>query len=247
MGKIYLVTFGCKGKMFDFSNSAIRLKKQAFDTGWFDDVFVFNNENIGYHTHDMHTFGAGYGWWKGRIVKMVFDKIEEDDIVLYLDAGFSIVKNETSENNFLGYISNCNSGPGFLGFVGFSQTSCEKEYTKRDVFKFMDCDTPKYTDTPQLASGMFFVKKNKFGKKLMDDFDYFCGIEHLINEYPSYYENYEEYIGHRHNQSVFSLLVKRRLPKLTHSLLNSTEMGDRFHNNNNAYPFIATRLDDSLL
>jgi hypothetical protein len=246
MRKIYLVTFGCKGKIYDFTNSAIRLKNQAISTGWFDDVFVFNNDNIGNHNHDMNTFGAGFGWWKARIVKMVFDKIDENDIVLYLDAGFSLNKNEIADNNFLRYITNCDSGPGFLGFIGFSHVNSEKEHTKRDVFKFMDCDTPKYTDSQQMASGAFFVKKNKFGKKLMDEFDYFCGIEHLINEYPSYYENYEEYNGHRHNQSVFSLLVKRRLPKLTYNLLDLYEIGDKYNNNQN-YPFNASRIDDSQL
>ena len=247
MGKVYLVTFGTKGSTHDFYNSAIRLKTQAVNTGWFDDVFAFNISDIGPHNRNMNTTGAGFGWWKPKIVKMVFDKISDDDIVLYLDAGFSLNKNEIADTNFLRYVSNCDSGPGFLGFH-LNEDTIERQWTKRDVFKFMDCDIPKYTDTPQIASGAFFVKKNKFGIKLIDEFEYLSGIEHLINEYPSYHKNYDEYINHRHNQSLFSLLIKRRLPIIKKHLINTSEIGTEINGViNEFYPFVSTRIDDTMM
>jgi hypothetical protein len=245
MGNVYLVTFGDKGQFHDFDKSRIRLDNLARESGWFTDTFSFNNNDLGSHLHNMRTAGAGFGWWKAKIVKMVFDKINTDDIVLYLDAGFDL--NTHCTEKFEEYVSKCDRGPGFLGF----QTSgnvYERQYTKRDVFKFMDCDNPKYTDTLQLASGVFFVKKNKLGIDLMNEWENLCNIEHLINEYPSYHENYPEYIAHRHNQSVFSLLVKRRLPILNDYLLDTIEIGiEVCGKKNDIFPFISKRLDDSLI
>jgi len=247
MGKVYLVTFGSKGSTHDFTNSRIRLKNQAISTGWFDDVFAFDNSDICSNNRNMNTSGAGFGWWKPKIIKMVFDKIDDDDIVLYLDAGFSLNKNEIADVNFLKYVSNCNNGVGFLGFQ-LGDDVLERQWTKRDLFKFLDCDIPKYTDTPQMASGAFFVKKNKFGIKLIDEFEYLSGIEHLINEYSSYYENYDEYINHRHNQSLLSLLIKRRLPILINHILGSFEMGIEINGvKNDCYPLVSSRIDDSIM
>jgi hypothetical protein len=132
MSKLYLVIFGDKGTQKDMTLSKYRLAKQAEETGWFDGIFIYDRNDI--RITDDEAGETGFGWWrfKAQIVKLTFDKIEDGDIVLYLDAGCSL--NEKGRERFFEYVEICKEGVGFLGFeIG---NTLEKTHTKRDLFLF---------------------------------------------------------------------------------------------------------------
>ena len=70
--------------------------------------------------------------------------------------------------------------------------------------------------------------------------------EHLIGDSISINSEYSEFKGHRHDQSILSLLLKLRLPTLNNYLLNSLEVAvtliEPFCSE---CPLKATRINDS--
>lgn len=198
--KIYLCTFGTKW----FTSSRWRLQQQAYDTGWFRDIFVYGAEDLTDYNHSFESHqGAGYYWWKPVIIKKSLEKIQNGDILLYLDAGFSIFKEHNLK--FYSYLESLKDSD----VVGFQIASLEKHFTKRDLFRFLDIDSKPYTDSYQMIGGMIFFKKTDFSMNIVSKWEKICTISHMVNDDPSYHDNYNGFIKHRHDQSVISLLVKK--------------------------------------
>jgi len=248
---IYLVTFGTKTFGKDFSLSRCRLENEARDTGWFTDVFNYTSDDLlSYNRSFAHT-GAGWWWWKSVVCQICLNKIKKDDILLYLDAGCSI--NIKGEKRFWEYVELCSNGPGFVGFGGGTELSdsrgdgaTDKMHTKRDLLIDLGCDSPKYTETTQLGAGVFFVKNNKFGNDLINEFVELSKNEHYIDDIVSLNSEYNEFVAHKNDQSVLSLLVKLRLPILNNYLFPLKELT---HNPAEdldlRYPLKQTRINDS--
>ena len=119
-------------------------------------------------------------------------------------------------------------------------------HTKRDLLIHLGCDLPKYTDTTQLGAGLFFVKNNEFGNDLINQFVELSKNEHFLDNRISSKPEYSEFIGHRNDQSILSLLVKLRLPELNNYLFSLRETT---HNPAEdldlRYPLKQTRINDS--
>ena len=242
MSKLYLAIFGDKGPQKDMTLTKYRLAKQADETGWFDGIFTYDRNDIQITNNEAGE--TGFGWWrfKHQIVKLTFDKIEYGDIVLYLDAGCSL--NKGGEKRFLEYVEICKSGAGFLGFeIG---NTLEKTHTKRDLFLFMNCDSLKYTHTFQIAGGIFFIRKNKFGKDLIEEFGYLCGIDHLVNNAPSVEKNYGGFKQHSNDQSILSLIVKKNIPAEGQHLIKGPELNNYYTKEYMSHPIKVSRIKDGM-
>jgi hypothetical protein len=99
-----------------------------------------------------------------------------------------------------------------------------------------------------LGSGLFFVKNNKFGKDLINQFVELSKNEHFLNDSTSSNQEYNEFIAHRHDQSILSLLVKLRLSELNNYLFNLREVSGNIKDDLDfQYPLKATRINDSHL
>lgn len=235
MTKINLVIFATSS----FHKSSLRLKKQAELSGWFSRIFLYGEDDVrkkwynGQNLQEKHAKNEKVSyfsnfWWKPMVVLKALDEVQENDILLYLDAGCAI--NAKGADKFQGYVNLCERGPGFVGFgasrknyvSGFPQFPNEKTHTKRDVIKLLDCEHPIILETSQITGGVFFVKKNDFGLSLIQEWDKLASIDFYFNECPGYYENYPEFKGHKHDQSILSLLVKKRWDILDDYLLDST-------------------------
>lgn len=248
---VYLVTFGAKSFGKDFSLSRCRLENEARDTGWFTDVFNYTSDDLLSYNIPFNQPGAGWWWWKSVVCQISLNKIKKNDIILYLDAGCSI--NIKGEKRFWEYVELCNSGPGFVGFGGGSPQSeiggdgaTDKMHTKRDLLIHLGCDSPKYTETTQLGAGLFFVKNNTFGNKLINEFVELSKNVHFLNNITSLNPEYNEFESHRNDQSILSLLVKLRLPKLNNHLFSLRETTDNpAEDLDLRYPLKATRINDS--
>ena len=44
----------------------------------------------------------------------------------------------------------------------FNQRQIEKKWTKRDIFITLECDNPKYANSPQVYGGFIVIKKTNF-------------------------------------------------------------------------------------
>jgi hypothetical protein len=197
---LYFCTFGTD----NFVLSKKRIENEIRSSGWFKDIFVYGKEDILEYNRSIEHRGAGYYWWKPTIIKKSLMKINEGDILLYLDAGCSFYPEHKDE--FFYYLNELNN----THFLGFKSGFLEKFYTKRDLFKFMDVDTSIYTDTEQIISGIMFMVKSEKTINLVDKWIKLASVTHLINDDESFNDNYPGFLEHRHDQSLLSLLIKKQ-------------------------------------
>lgn len=204
MGKITLVNFGCDA---NYKIAKNRFYSQAVETEWFNEIVTYSPDSdlLKDYNKTFNGRGAGYWWWKPTIILHELTKLEENDLLCYLDTGFYI--NKKGKEKFYQYINSVKHDYELLAVKGNS--SVEKHWTKRDLFKLLDCDSQRYTDTEQICSGCMIFKKNHRTIELLTAWQKVCMISHAVNDDPSFNENYAGFVEHRHDQSVFGLLVKK--------------------------------------
>lgn len=149
--------------------------------------------------------GNGFYLWKPYFLNKAYKELKEGDYLIYTDAGSIYV-------NKIQHLIDCMERE-HLDIMTFSLQNemIERKYTKRDAFVLMGCDEPKYTDTPQSIGGYVILKKSDFVEQFIaEDLEY-AQDERIIteNENTQGLLDYPEFIAHRHDQSVWSLMVKK--------------------------------------
>ena len=93
----------------------------------------------------------------------------------------------------------------------YKLTILEKTYTKRDAFILMDADTPYYYDTNQYMAGIQIYKKTKHTIKFIQEYLHYSQDQRIVTDDPNTLgkENYPGFKDNRHDQTVFSLLIKK--------------------------------------
>jgi hypothetical protein len=162
-----------------------------------DDDFVETNKNILSQPR-----GAGYWIWKPYFIKKTLDKMEYGDILVYSDSGSYYQSSPMILVDIL-----LNDPNGVLSFE--LKGLYERQYTKRDTFIHMGLDEPKYTDSSQREATFIWLVKNDFTIKIINEYLEYAQNEIVITDIPSKSENYPEFIDHRHDQSIWSLLCKK--------------------------------------
>ena len=149
--------------------------------------------------------GVGLWLWKPYIILDALQRAEEGDAIIYCVSGSEILQD-------LAPLVEVCSGlkHGVLGFelgTGFS----ERCWTKRDTFVVMDCDRPRFHDTPQMKGGnLVFVKCALSIDFVRQWLSLVCQVR-LVSDLPSVCDEpeFSDFRAHRHDQSIFSLLYKK--------------------------------------
>lgn len=146
--------------------------------------------------------GGGYWLWKPYFIKKTLEKIEWNDYLFYCDSGayycnsIKFLVDKLEEKNE--YI------------MAFEIPLIEKQWTKRDCFILLDCDEKKYWDTNQRIATYMLIKKTKKSMEFIDEYLRYSRCEQIITDKESILgDEFKEFIDHRHDQSIFSLLTKK--------------------------------------
>lgn len=163
-----------------------------------DDSFKRKNKNILEQKR-----GNGYWLWKPYFIKRTLERMNEGDYLVYLDSGAFYINDvrhltrqmEKDDQNIM----------------AFELPFKERRYTKRDVFVVMECDTETYTDTNQRMATMIIFRKDRKSAQFVNEWLYYCQYEDILTDAPNHMgrDNYKEFIDHRHDQSIFSVLSKK--------------------------------------
>ena len=164
----------------------------------------------------------GYGCWKAEIIKNFLKKVPNNSIVQYSDIGCHL--NTKGLKRLKQYSTLCNK-KGILTFqyklpkqkklksiknMKF-QRYLEHEYTKMDLFKYLiKKNKTNIFNTEQIMSGIIFFKKNEFSLNLLSFWEKILKKDNLIDDSKSYFNNHKKFVEHRHDQSVFSLICKKK-------------------------------------
>ena len=159
----------------------------------------------------------GYASWKPEIILNFIKKIPENSILQYSDIGCHF--NTSGSKRLKEYIE-ISKKEGILGFQyktpNFKlekklkfQIYLENEYTKSDLFNFFNLDlNSPIVDSQQVWSGTMFFKNDLKTKNFLRKWLEICNVNHLVDDSPSKSNNHNNFIEHRHDQSVFSILCK---------------------------------------
>ena len=212
-----LISFATNEKWF---TSQSNLNKSALMNG-INSYISYNPDNLDREFKNIHKHllrpeirGYGYWMWKSIIIKQTFDLLEENDIVLYVDSGNTIINN-------LNYLIEEVNKKDILLFDNRDgnyqhTTNKNKEWTKRDCYVLMGCDEEKYYNAPQVDASYQVYKKNERTEKFINEYLLYSSNENIISDLPNITKkNLPEFIDHRHDQSILSLMsVKHNIELL---------------------------------
>ena len=238
--KIHLITYGDS----KFEESKKRICKEAEDTCWFDTIVAYGPDDLSTDFKDKFSEilslprGGGYWIWKPFIINKILHEIDENDILVYLDAGCSIIRNGTQR--FFEYIKMLNeSDKGSLSFQ--LPWALEKEYTIKELFNYynisMDSDI---ACSGQIMATIMFIKNNSNAKKMIASC-LKCLEDNPLLFTDHYNNNGQEscFIENRHDQSVLSLNRKIHGSVI---IQDETYHGNFKSEEALKYPLLATRL-----
>ena len=236
--KIYFITFG---STHNYASSLSRIKLMAEQSGFFDFIFIYTEKDFDvkfieqYGNFMINNIGFGFWIWKSYFVKKTFDQMQDGDILVYADAGCSIVKNSESEKKFKVLINLVKSHES--GSLGFQMDIPEELYTKSNIFT--ELNALDYTYTGQVIATIFFLRKCERSEKLIEEF-YINSqkIELINNDFNKELES-KNFIAPRNDQSIFSILRKKHCSLL---IPDSTWFTNFYTQNALSNPILATRI-----
>lgn len=205
--KIILVSFADSR----FLNSLKELESNTNDFPFYERYFLTELNSL---TKDfwirtkpwLYRRGYGYWSWKAPIVYDYLSKLNDDDILVYSDAGNywnSCPKAIDTFNSYLNLIS------GDKDILVFNQHYINGDWTKGDIFDVLGLynDKEAYV-APQCFSGMFFIRKTPNSCTLVEKWVELSDIKkELITDKASKLPNKKEFKENRHDQSLFSTLL----------------------------------------
>ena len=234
---IHLITYG----NYKFKNSKKRIFNEATECDWFDTITIYGPEDL--DSEFKNKFKnilnkpriGGYGIWRPYIIKKKLKEINDNDILIYLDAGCSInPKGKKRLDEYINMLNNSNKG-----IISFQMPHLEKHYTIKQIFEYFSLNNNNILNSGQILDGILIMKKNKnlikmnniWYKTIYDNPLLFTDYYNKINQEKYFKDN-------RHEQSIFSLIRK-----IYGSILLSDETWFTPFGNNISlnYPFWATR------
>ena len=236
---IHLITYGDK----KYEKSKQRLYNEAKNTNWFNSITLYGPENLDNNFKNKFNDilnmprGAGYWIWKSHIIKKKLNEINDNDILIYLDAGCSI--NEKGKKRLDEYVDMLNKNGE--GIISFQMPHIEKNYTTKEIFTYFDIDiNSNIANSGQFMATIIIMKKNinlinifNLNEKLLHD-NYLLITDYYNKNQP------KEFIDNRHDQSILSIIRKIHGSII---LNDETWFGHNLFGNQESlkYPFWATR------
>ena len=182
--------------------------QSGLEVGGFDKVIECNKSSIdkqfGRANQDIlaNTRGAGYWLWKPYIILKQLHAMPEEEILFYCDSGAvfirpaeELIKNvDLSEQSIIPFRVDPHKNSTF---------------TKMDVFVYNDCeDDARVTEGIQVCSSFHLIRNCKESKVFYKEMLFQCCKKNLITDEPNIYkkENFLNFIDHRHDQSIYSVL-----------------------------------------
>ena len=223
MKKVYLCSFASP----DLHLSVNRFIKQSEALNFYKEIKIFGWNDLSKDKKEqIQSFFKkgqkrlfGYASWKPEIILSYLNQIPENSILQYSDIGcyfndkgtkrLNDYINIVEENDILAFKY---SQPSFDIKKKFNfQIYYEFQYTKADAWKHLDIETnSEILKTEQIWSGTMFFKNNLYTKKILNEWADICKINNLIDDSDSSEKNHESFIEHRHDQSIFSLICKKK-------------------------------------
>lgn len=220
--RVKLVTFS--DGSYAFRAAGRRLVREADSTGWFDypsehwTVETLRSKMPEFFTeHEEfivdHPKGYGLWIWKPAILSYLIDQLEDDEVVLLLDAGCQLNSNQKARCRFLQYIDICTTSDLLVmqlanNSFGFEELT-DAAWTKLSVLNSLDPHSI-FRNSNQIQSGIIFAIKSEKSQRIAKKWLNSCvqsDYSFLLDPFTSESQT-NEFREHRWEQSILSLIVK---------------------------------------
>lgn len=211
---IYFLTFGHDG---NYKDAALRVSNEAKKTNLFDVILTYTAKDLqsdtefwNQHSEFIHSNHKGYGYWlwKSYLILKTFQQMQDNDILLYADGGCEIDSNKKELiNDLFQKVDKDLIISSYWNSDG--RDPSEKVWSKKDLLIHLGfSDNPTIHNRQSQATSICFKKCEKTLRFVNEWYLTSCNY-HLLDDSPSIQPNYHCFLEHRHDQSIFSLLVKK--------------------------------------
>jgi hypothetical protein len=249
--RVHFVTFASKS----LESTLTRIQSEASIFFNFTSVHLFTEANIPdsilsklgvpsiLKFAKSHPRGFGYWIWKFAIVFKLVMSVPIGDILIYADAGCSFnVNGRIRFNYYLEYLLN---SPDSL--VVFQLGHLEKKFTKRATIQQLQCDSV-CQNSGQIIATSFLIRNSMMNRKFLQKIlsSITIGNSWLLIDPASRAHEADYFFDHRHDQSIFSVLVKQRASRNESVLILPDETFEVFNgqfgsSRSSMFPIWATR------
>ena len=215
---LHLAIYG-DGKV-GFIQAAERLKGEALSSGWFSSVSKWSQYELqqldpnwaSQHAQfiENNSRGNGYWLWKPKLIELMLNGLPEDDILVYVDAGSEL--NLQGQERFHQYADLADKYGLLAFFLNKGEPNRKvRQWTKKDLlnkFNLSNGNEP-ILDAPQIESGLIFLKNTPISRCFVQEWLSVCESEQYshLTDIPSRATESMEFIEHRHDQAIFTLLL----------------------------------------
>ena len=193
----------------NFEKAAERLIEEAKRTDFFQQYYSYKKSDLAESVLQSSLLrcekGGGYWSWKPSLILKTFEQLSLGDIVVYVDAGCQLYK-QNEWNKFFKILQTYDS-------IFFNLYSPLKKWIKietLDYFRHEKLFDEKWKDEFMFAGGVFIIKKTDLNIRLMQKWHsiMFTHPELVIDINPEERDKESTcFIEHRHDQSILTLLL----------------------------------------
>lgn len=185
-----------------------KLIEHAQSLGAFDTIFTRTRNNLietDFYKDNKYILdgnkGGGYCLWKPYYILEVLNRMEENDLLLYMDSADYIYEGDKLRETVFQLMKDKDLLLTDGAFPAY-------KYTKRDAFIQMGCDKPEYHNSIQLEAGIVLVKNTDFTRKIILEWLHWCKNPSVItfDENVCGLPNLEGFKEGRYDQAILSLL-----------------------------------------
>lgn len=164
-----------------------------------DEEFMIRNDQILSQNR-----GYGYWLWKPYFILKTLKQIDEGDYLIYSDSGAAYIDKVT-------YLINVMERDG-IDVMPFCISQTEIKWTKRDILVLMNADQKDILNSAQICGTYMVIKKTKQSLEIIAEWLEKAEDARMITDAPNVMgkKNYEEFVDNRHDQSIWSVLCKKK-------------------------------------
>jgi hypothetical protein len=187
----------------------------SYCPGDIDAQFAANNRGILSQKR-----GNGYWLWKPYFIQHALAELADGDFLFYCDSGAHFV---ASIEPLVALARRLDQD-----VIPFDLAKRESDWTKRDAFVLLECDTPHFTQSRQRLASFSLWRKTERSVELAAEWLRLAQDERLLTDLENQcgLPNYDGFREHRHDQSLFSLLTKKYGLR---ACRNPSQHGNRSH------------------
>ena len=204
-----IITFGTDDL---FKNKKIKFKQQVTDINFFDSVIIEDEKTIKPLLKEHEEFiinnkrGYGYWIWKAFIIKNQLEKMKTNDILFYLDCGSSIINNNVERlDNYINILKD------YDVMVFDNPDHKTKKYVKMNVINEFNIEDD-ILEQNLIEGGCIILKNTKKTKEFIDEWKRYMIKDNyqLVNDDLLNLPQHEEFMEHRHDQSILTILARQK-------------------------------------